>query len=134
MPRDDFSSVNIADLVAAGDWQHQYRLITQWGKLVHPKPDLRIPANQVKGCELPVWLAHDLADDAHYFSVDSDSRVINGLAVLLVVQFNGKTTDELTHLDVEFTLRNLGLEKHLTPSRNNGFKAMIQRCTELMAK
>ena len=115
-----------------GDWQQQYRLIIQWGKLVSPKPEIRLPVNQVKGCELPIWLAHHVVDGHHYFDVDCDSRVISGLAVLLLVQMNGKTTEALKDLDVNSWLRDLGLEKHLTPSRNNGVKAIVKRCRDLV--
>jgi cysteine desulfuration protein SufE len=132
MPADDFSSASIADLLLAGNWQHQYRLITQWGKLIQPKPAIRTAEYLIKGCELPVWLLHEYICEHHYFCFDSDSRVINGLAVLLLVQLNGKTTDELKAIDVELNLRNLGLEKHLTPSRNNGVNAIIKRCLELI--
>jgi cysteine desulfuration protein SufE len=129
---DDFSSISIADLVEAGDWQRQYRVITQWGRMVSPKPEIRVPDNLIKGCELPVWLAHQLIDGKHYFSVDSDSRVINGLAVLLLVQLTGKTTHELEGIVLEEKLLSSGLEKHLTPSRNNGFRSIVKRCNELI--
>lgn len=129
---DDFSAVSITEFKAMGDWQQQYRLITQWGKLVTPKPDMRTPENLVKGCELPVWLAHQLIDGRHYFAVDCDSRVINGLAVLVLVQVNGRTTESLTDIGLESCLQRLGLGKHLTPSRNNGLKAIIGRIHQLV--
>jgi cysteine desulfuration protein SufE len=132
IPVDDFSLVSISDLRFAGNWQHQYRLITQWGRLVNAKPDIRIPDNLIKGCELPVWLTHSLTNSRHYFAFDSDSRVINGLVVVLLVHVNGKTTDEMKAADLELMLRSLGLEKHLTPSRNNGINAIIKRCIELI--
>lgn len=129
---DDFSSISIADLVATGDWQRQYRTITQWGRLVSTKPEIRIPENLIKGCELPVWMAHHIMEGRHYFAVDSDSRVINGLAVLLLAQVQGKSLVEVREFDPEKKLISLGLEKHLTPSRNNGFRSIIQRCNELI--
>lgn len=132
MPADDFSSVSIADLMLAGNWQHQYRLITQWGKLIQPKPAIRTPENLIKGCELPVWLAHQQINQHHYFAVDCDSRVINGLVVLLLVQVHARTGVELENLNLESCLYDLGLGKHLTPSRNNGLKAIIARIYQLL--
>jgi cysteine desulfuration protein SufE len=79
-----------------------------------------------------VWLTHSLTNSRHYFAFDSDSRVINGLVVVLLVHVNGKTTDEMKAADLELMLRSLGLEKHLTPSRNNGINAIIKRCIELI--
>ena len=124
---DDLGGVTLSELLAATNWQQQYRLIIQWGKLIRPKPALRVPANVIKGCEMPVWLVHELRGEQHYFAFDSDSSVMNGLAVLLLVQVNGKTCAELAKLDLPLALRELGLEKHLTPSRNNGLGAIIAR-------
>lgn len=124
---DDLSSVSLPELIAANNWQAQYRLITQWGKLIQHKPELRNPENIIKGCEVSAWLAHRESNGVHEFSFDSDSRVINGLAVLLLAQVQGKTTSEVSELDFAQLLSSLGLEKHLTPSRNNGLKAIISR-------
>ena len=124
---DDLSSVSLPELIAANNWQAQYRLITQWGKLIQHKPELRNPENIIKGCEVSAWLAHRESHGVHQFSFDSDSRVINGLAVLLLAQAQGKTTSEVSELDFAQLLSSLGLEKHLTPSRNNGLKAIISR-------
>ena len=40
--RDDLSAISLAHLRAASGWQQQYKLIIQWGKLIAPKPALRI--------------------------------------------------------------------------------------------
>lgn len=128
---DDLGSVSLTELMAATNWQQQYRLIIQWGKLIRPKADIRVPANLIKGCELPVWLVHQSENDRHFFAFDSDSSVMNGLAALLLVQANGQSAAQLGALDMAATLQVLGLERHLTPSRNNGFKAIIARLQAL---
>ena len=124
---DDLSSVSLPELIASNNWQAQYRLITQQGKLIQHKPELRNADNVVKGCEVSAWLAHIEGDGLHYFAFDSDSRVINGLAVLLLAQVQGKTTLDVRELDFEKLLLSVGLEKHLTPSRNNGLRSIIAR-------
>ncbi|WP_331344344.1 SufE family protein [Cellvibrio sp. UBA7661] len=127
IPRDDLSQINLDELKTVTNWQQQYKLIIQWGKLIQPKADIRLPANLIKGCEIPVWLAHEQQGEQHYLGFDSDSSVMNGLAALLLIQINGKTRTELAGLDLQHALRVLGLEKHLTPSRNNGLKVIIAR-------
>lgn len=124
---DDLSAISLAELQAAHSWQQQYKLIIQWGKLIAPKPELRIVDNVIRGCEVPVWLGHSVEQGRHYFALDAASSVIKGLAALLLVQVNSKTNSELTGLDLQRELRDLGLEKHLTPSRNNGLNAIIAR-------
>jgi cysteine desulfuration protein SufE len=130
---DDLSSVSLPELIATNNWQSQYRLITQWGKLIQHKPELRKPDNLVKGCEVSAWLAHREENGVYQFAFDSDSRVINGLAVLLLAQVQGKTTLEVRELDFERLLLSVGLEKHLTPSRNNGLRAIIARVGEVVS-
>ena len=125
--RDDLSAISLAHLRAASGWQQQYKLIIQWGKLIAPKPALRIADNLIRGCEVPVWLAHVPEQGRDYFVFDADSSVIKGLVSLLLVQVNGKARTELIGLDLHRELRALGLEKHLTPSRNNGLNAIIAR-------
>lgn len=128
---DDLSEVSLAELSAAKGWQQQYRFIARWGQLIQLKPDIRRAENLIKGCELPVWLTYKIIDELYYFLFDSDSKIINGLAALLIVQMQGKSQTELQSLRLEFFLRELGLDKHLTPSRNNGLRAIIARCAEI---
>jgi len=130
---DDFSAVSIEHLLNAGNWQHQYKLIIQWGKLISAKPQIRTTDNVIRGCEVPVWLMHNVSDEKLYLAVDADSNVIKGLIALLVVQVQGRRVEELKHLDLEKSLRGLGLEKHLTPSRNNGLHGIIKRVHEIIA-
>lgn len=128
---DDLSSVSLTELTAVQNWQSQYRLITQWGKLIHHKPDLRQESNVLRGCETLAWLGHVYIDGTHRFVFDSDSRVINGLAALLLAQVNQKTTQEINALDFAGLLLAVGLEKHLTPSRNNGLQAIVLKVKDI---
>jgi cysteine desulfuration protein SufE len=48
------------------------------------------------------------------------------------VQLNGRALTEIKNIDLEKNLLGLGLDKHLTPSRNNGFKGIIARINELL--
>lgn len=133
MPYDDLSPVSLEQLFAASNWQQQYKLIIQWGKLIGTKVEIRTPDNVIRGCELPVWLVCTRSGGKLYFAFDADSSVIKGLVALLLVQVNGKTPDELINLDLVGNLKLLGLEKHLTPSRNNGLNGIIARIDELLA-
>lgn len=130
--QDDLTSVSLTELIAATNWQQQYRLIIQWGKLIQPKPALRLPENLVKGCELPVWLIHEREGEQHYFLFDSDSSVMNGLVVLLLMQLNGKSAAQIRELDIAASIKSLGFDRHLTPSRNNGFRRILERALHLV--
>ncbi|WP_392397693.1 SufE family protein [Cellvibrio japonicus] len=126
---DDFSAVSLTLLASAEGWQQQYKLIIDWGKAIPAKPTIRTPEHRIQGCELPLWLAHKQCNGVHYFALDADSNVIKGLASLVLAQVNG--TSPVPHPAA--ALQQLGLEKHLTPSRNNGLKAIIARVEQLLA-
>ncbi|HWV15631.1 MAG TPA: SufE family protein [Cellvibrio sp.] len=131
MKYDSLEEVSLQQLLLAQSWQAQYRLITDWGKLIQPKPELQQEQYLIQGCETPAWLAHQLIDNRHYFTFDSHSRVINGLVAIVLSLANGRTSVELAQLDIVATLAEAGLAKHLTPSRNNGLQKIIARVAEL---
>lgn len=130
---DDLSAVSLQELIAAQNWQSQYRLITQWGKLIQHKPELRMDVHLLRGCETLAWLNHLEVDGLHRFVFDSDSRVINGLAALLLAQVDGKKIADIKMVNFADLLAASGLEKHLTPSRNNGIHAIVSKIQSIMA-
>lgn len=133
MYEDDLTPVSLTSLKQANNWQAKYRLITQWGMLIAPKPAIRSVQNQIRGCESSAWLvARPAGDGCFRFEFDSDSRVIKGLAALLLSIINNRSINELTQLDFSRLLQDAGLEKHMTPSRNNGFRAIVLRINELI--
>ena len=132
MQYDDLAEVSSTKLMQANGWQEQYRIIIDWGtRLITLKPDLRQATHLIKGCETSAWLVHCIEQGCHRFAFDSDSRVINGLAGLLLSMMDKKMTNELMQLNFNTILRDAGLEKHLSPSRSNGLKAIIKRAYEL---
>ncbi|MYM64554.1 aminotransferase class V-fold PLP-dependent enzyme [Pseudomaricurvus sp. HS19] len=124
-PAEDFSSLSLSDLRDQGSWQKRYRQLTRWAGLLQPKPALRLDANRVPGCESPVWIVHRCVEGRHQYLIDTDSRVLQGLAVLLLLLLNDRTGAELATVDVEAQFAELGLEKYLSESRNNGFRALV---------
>lgn len=131
---DDFSSAQLSVLMAAKGWQNRYKELLTWSKLVNVKQGIREAENKVQGCSLDTWLVFKRCDGLCYFAVDSDSRVVKGLAVLLLLQVNGKTAKEIAALDFDGLLFQLDLHRHLSPSRNNGFKALRDRVLSLIAE
>lgn len=131
IPHDNLAEVSLDRLMQADNWQAKYRLITDWGTLISHKANLRLNENLVKGCETKAWLVHRYHNGQHLFLFDSDSRVMNGLAALLLSQINHQSTLTIQALDVMTLLTSAGLHKHLTPSRNNGFARMVERARAL---
>lgn len=126
-PLDDIEDLAPADLTRAQGWQAKYKMLMSWGNRVQTKPWLRRDEQRVPGCETALWLAHQPVNGLHWFAVDGESRIVKGLAVLLLVHIQGQSTAAIQALDLAGLLRELGLEKHLSPSRSNGFNALVQR-------
>lgn len=127
---DDLNDLQLTDLYALKGWQARYRLLLKWSSKVHKKTAIRVDKNLVQGCESQAWLTHTYHNGEHQFVFDSDSRVVKGLGVLLLIVLREKPRCGLAELQAIFT--ELGLAKHLSQSRNNGFLALTQQALYLL--
>lgn len=130
--QDDLSALQLDTLRAAGHWQARYRLLMQWGDAISAKPELRLDVLRVRGCETALWLQHEACGGQHYFAVDGDSRIIKGMAALLLLAVNGKNSADISAMPLSELLRELKLASHLTPSRSNGFNALVEKVRALV--
>ena len=77
-----------------------------------------------------VWLKTGLAggdDPILEFEGDSDAHIVRGLVAIMLALFSGKHASEILRIDAEATMRELGLDEHLTPQRANGLRSMVKR-------
>ena len=118
---------------ACPSWEQRARLLMQWGDLLVPLSDAeRSEANRVQGCESQVWLLAE-RDGAHWqFRTSSDARLLRGLLALLLARVNGLPASELAQLDLPDWFTQLGLARHLSPSRSNGLQAVLTRMQHLL--
>ena len=86
---------------------------------------------KVSGCESQVWLVSEKVDDIWHFSADSDARIVRGLIALVLTPFDGKTSQQIQNFDVEEYFDSLGLISHLSPSRGNGLKAIVEQIKQI---
>ena len=89
---------------------------------------MRTEENLIKGCESNAWL--DWKSDAQqrlWFAADSDARVIRGLIALVFAALNGKQPQQILNFDMQQYFEQLQLIRHLSPSRGNGLKAIVDR-------
>jgi cysteine desulfuration protein SufE len=119
---------------ACPGWEQRARLLMQWGERLAPLDDaLRVPAHQVQGCESNVWLLAERHADRWRFTAYSDARLLRGLLAMLLARVDGLSGAELAQLDVADWFGQLGLSRHLSPSRSNGMNAVLQRMRELVS-
>lgn len=127
---DDLRAISIESLSGDMSWQKRYRQLTRWASLLSRKPAIRLDENRVKGCESEVWIAHRTAQGHHYFSIDTDSRILQGLSVLILLLLDGTRVEQFDAVNVDQIFVDLGLEKYLSESRSNGFRALVDAMSE----
>ena len=116
-------------LLSKKNWQDRYRSIMQlaWD-LPRLTDDMRVDESRLSGCESTVWMHHyhSESDNTIHFAVDSDARVIRGLVVIVLACLNGRTPEDLLSCDIDALFGELELANHLSPSRGNGLRAIVQ--------
>lgn len=119
--------------INAKSWDTKHREIMLLGKSFNRMPkDQRKDELLILGCESKAWLKAVKGRDQRYcFTGDSDARVIRGLMQIILVAFNGKSAKEIATFNVEEYFLKLGLIQHLSPSRGNGLRAIVDRAVEL---
>ena len=111
-----------------GDWEERYGYLIELGKEL-PSLDEADKNDQTKveGCMSQVWLKTKVDGDVLTFDGESDAHIVRGLIAVLRIILSGKTKKEIQQTDVKAIFRQLGLESHLSPTRRNGFFAMVER-------
>ena len=129
--------INIDDIVDAldflDDWEARYAYIIDLGKQVPAMPAaLKTTDRLVRGCQSQVWLAtrHDTAGNRLWLGVDSDALIVKGLAAIVLAAYNGKSPADVLAFDIEGLFARLDLMRHLSQTRGNGLRAMVQRIRE----
>lgn len=119
-----------------GNWEDQCRYLIELGEELPPLPAQEMTeANRVHGCQSRVWMvAHVHRENGQpklQIRAKSDARIVDGLIVVLLALFNGKTPQEVLATDFRGAFTELGLETHLVPQRRNGLYAMVERIRTL---
>jgi cysteine desulfuration protein SufE len=110
----------------------RYEYLIELGRaLPDYPPDLLTEANRVHGCESQVWVDSHMdnsqAPPRLRLRGTSDSVITKGLIALVMALHDGKTSEEITKVDVFQVFKEIGLGAHLTSKRSNGVRAMAER-------
>ena len=108
-------------------WMEKYEHIIDLGKQLEVFPEEQmIEDNKVRGCQSSVWFVTSLEDGFFRCKATSDSAIVSGLIALLMRIYNNQKPSEILAAEPEF-ISMIGLDEHLSPTRNNGLNVMIQR-------
>ena len=114
------------------DWEDKYRFIIDLGKDLGGLPESdKIDDNLIRGCQSQVWLVHEFRDNTLHFAMDSDAHIVRGLISIVLIALNDGSPEEILAADIEALFEELQLLSHLSATRGNGLRAMIQRIRQV---
>jgi cysteine desulfuration protein SufE len=108
-----------------GDWSERYQYLIDLGRKLPPMDDaLKTDAHRLHGCQSMVWIVAD--GDAHRldFTAASDSAIVSGLIFLALRVYAGRSAEDILATETRY-IADIGLAKHLSPTRNNGLAALL---------
>lgn len=123
------------------NWMDRYQYIIDMGKALPVYPEeLKGPHTKIDGCQSNVWIHPEVkgegSEQCLHFQATSDAAIVAGLIAVVMRIYNDRTPQEIVATQPTF-LAELGLDKHLSPTRSNGLHAMLKRIygvAELHAK
>ena len=125
----------IDDLSFFDDWEERYKYIIDLGRELKPMADdLHTDDRLVKGCQSSVWLESQNNDGVFEFTVDSDAVIVRGLLALVMAAYNKKSAADILAFDIDGYFGELDLERHLSPTRGNGLRAIVAKIKGLAAQ
>ena len=109
------------------DWMDKYNYIIELGKTLPAiDEEYRQDKYLIVGCQSNVWLQAKLTDGKIYFKADSDAIITKGIISLLIRVLSERTPDEILNASLTY-LEEIGLTKHLSPTRSNGLLSMVKQ-------
>jgi len=116
-------------------WEDRYRYMIDLGKEIPAMPiEIRTQDKIVPGCQSQVWIDYKLENDRFVFQVDSDALIVKGLLAIVMAAYNHKSANEILAFDIENYFLKLDLIKHLSPTRGNGLKAMVEKIKLIVSR
>jgi len=113
------------------NWMDRYQYIIDMGKQLPDFPEeRRTEEYKIQGCQSNVWMCHEQAGDKLVFKATSDAAIVSGLIAVLLRIYSERTAEEINQTEPHF-LKDLGLDKHLSPTRSNGLHAMLERIDQV---
>ena len=108
-----------------GDWSERYQYLIDLGRKLPPFPDAcKSEQHRLLGCQSMVWIVPSGDASRLDFSAASDSAIVSGLIFLALRVYAGRSAEEILSTDADY-ISDIGLAKHLSPTRSNGLAALL---------
>ncbi|HEY9144682.1 MAG TPA: SufE family protein [Arenimonas sp.] len=109
-----------------GDWSERYQYLIDLGRKLPPFPEeWKTEDNRLQGCQSMVWIVPEGDAKDLRFKAVSDSSIVSGLIYLALRVYSGRSAGEILATTPDY-IADIGLAKHLSPTRSNGLAALLQ--------
>lgn len=116
------------------DWEERYKYIIDLGKQLPAMDDSKKTEDYLlRGCQSQVWIDSELNDGVLTFEADSDAHIVRGLLGVVLAAYNHKSPADILAFDIDAYFSRIDLVKHLSPTRGNGLRAMVEKIRSLAA-
>ncbi|BDU17159.1 SufE family protein [Lysobacter auxotrophicus] len=108
-----------------GDWSERYQYLIDLGRKLPDLPaEWKTEEHRLHGCQSMVWIVAQGDADRLDFHAISDSAIVSGLIYLALRVYSGRSAKEIVDTDADY-IAEIGLAKHLSPTRSNGLAALL---------
>jgi cysteine desulfuration protein SufE len=109
-----------------GDWSERYQYLIDLGRKLPPFPEeWKAEQHRLHGCQSMVWIVAEGDASKLDFHAISDSAIVSGLVYLALRVYSGRSAAEIGRIDADY-IADIGLAKHLSPTRSNGLAALLE--------
>lgn len=109
------------------DWMDKYQHLIDLGKQLPEFPEaLKTDEHLLRGCQSNVWFVAEGNKEALRFQASSDAAIVSGLIALVLKIYSGASAQQIIATQPDF-IEAIGLGKHLSVTRANGLRAMLER-------
>lgn len=125
----DVQSYPLAEKIKASrGWDEIYRQVMLAGKALPRLPvEQKRVEYEVYGCESQVWLKCTREGNRLSLQADSPSKIVRGLLAVICEPLQSIDISDITTFNLQQHLDDIGLARHLSPSRGNGLNAVFER-------
>ena len=108
-----------------GDWSERYQYLIDLGRKLPAFPEeWKTEEHRLLGCQSMVWIVPQGDTQRLDFHAISDSAIVSGLIYLALRVYSGRSAAEIAATDADY-IADIGLAKHLSPTRSNGLAALL---------
>jgi cysteine desulfuration protein SufE len=116
----------IEEFAFFSDWSERYQYLIDLGKkLPDLKAEWKTEEHRLTGCQSMVWIIPEGNIEKLNFNAISDSTIVSGLIFLALRVYSGRSAEEIMNTAPDY-ISQIGLAKHLSPTRSNGLKSLLQ--------